>query len=108
MYVYRSAKTGRIVTEAYALKNPDTTVREKVKVTEAPEPPHICKISIGEIARFSKDGEEFLAEIACYEPLEIIEHFVLDGVHATAVKEIALKGWTITPLTRTEVIEHLY
>jgi hypothetical protein len=29
-YIYRDAKTGRIVTEAYAKKHPDTTVRERV------------------------------------------------------------------------------
>lgn len=29
-YIYRSAKTGRIVTEKYALANPDITVREEV------------------------------------------------------------------------------
>jgi phosphosulfolactate synthase (CoM biosynthesis protein A) len=30
-YIYRSAKTGKIVTEEYAKKNPDTTTRETVK-----------------------------------------------------------------------------
>tara|TARA_R110000868_G_scaffold409700_1_gene695706 strand:- start:71 stop:193 length:123 start_codon:yes stop_codon:yes gene_type:complete len=29
-YIYRDAKTGRIVTEAYAKKNPNTTVKEAV------------------------------------------------------------------------------
>jgi len=29
-YIYRDAKTGRIVTEEYAKKNPSTTVREAV------------------------------------------------------------------------------
>jgi hypothetical protein len=29
-YIYRSAKTGRIVTEKWAKKHPATTVREKV------------------------------------------------------------------------------
>lgn len=31
MYIYRSAKTGKIVTEKYAKANPDTVIREKVK-----------------------------------------------------------------------------
>lgn len=30
-YIYRDAKTGRIVSEAYALANPGTTIREKVE-----------------------------------------------------------------------------
>jgi len=30
-YIYRSAKTGRIVTEKWALKHPATTTKEKVK-----------------------------------------------------------------------------
>lgn len=30
-YIYRDAKTGRLVTEAYALAHPNTTVREKVE-----------------------------------------------------------------------------
>lgn len=30
-YIYRSAKTGRIVTEKWALKHPATTIKEKVK-----------------------------------------------------------------------------
>lgn len=30
-YIYRSAITGKIVTAAYAKKNPKTTVRETVK-----------------------------------------------------------------------------
>jgi hypothetical protein len=33
-YIYRSAKTGKIVTEKFALKNPDTTVRETIKPKE--------------------------------------------------------------------------
>lgn len=106
-YIYRSAKTGKIVTEGYALKNPDTTVREKVKVESKPEPV-VTRIALGEIVLFSKDGEEFLAEVVSYEPLEIVEHFILDGVHATAPKDITLKGWTLTPLTRAEIIEALY
>lgn len=30
-YIYRDAKTGRLVTEAYALTHPGTTVRERVE-----------------------------------------------------------------------------
>ena len=30
-YIYRCAKTGRIVTEAYAKAHPSTTVRERVE-----------------------------------------------------------------------------
>jgi len=30
-YIYRDAKTGRLVTEAYALAHPSTTVRERVE-----------------------------------------------------------------------------
>jgi hypothetical protein len=30
-YIYRSAKTGKVVTEKYAKRNPDMTVREEVK-----------------------------------------------------------------------------
>jgi len=30
-YIYRDAKSGRLVTEEYAKKNPSTTVREEVK-----------------------------------------------------------------------------
>jgi hypothetical protein len=33
-YIYKSAITGQIVTEAYAQANPSTTVREKVWVPE--------------------------------------------------------------------------
>lgn len=31
-YIYRDAVSGRLVTEAYALMNPRTTVRERVEV----------------------------------------------------------------------------
>lgn len=30
-YIYRSAKTGRFVTAAYAKRHPKTTVKERVK-----------------------------------------------------------------------------
>lgn len=30
-YIYRSAKTGRFVTAAYAKRHPKTTVRERIK-----------------------------------------------------------------------------
>lgn len=31
-YIYRDAKTGKIVTEEYARRHPSTTVRERVEV----------------------------------------------------------------------------
>lgn len=31
-YIYRSAITGKVVTRAFAIANPTTTVRERVKV----------------------------------------------------------------------------
>lgn len=34
-YIYRSAKTGRFVSEAYAKRHPKTTVRERIKVEQA-------------------------------------------------------------------------
>lgn len=30
--VYRSARTGRFVTKSYAVKNPATTIKQKVKI----------------------------------------------------------------------------
>lgn len=33
-YIYRSAKTGRIVTEKWAKKHPATTVREKTTIRD--------------------------------------------------------------------------
>lgn len=31
-YIYRDAKTGRLVTKGYAERNPDTTVRERIEI----------------------------------------------------------------------------
>jgi hypothetical protein len=31
-FIYRDAETGEIVTEAYAIANPKTTVRERIEV----------------------------------------------------------------------------
>lgn len=31
-YIYRDAETGEIVTEAYAIANPKTTVRERIEI----------------------------------------------------------------------------
>lgn len=33
-FIYRSAKTGRIVTEKWAIHHPATTVKEKVIITK--------------------------------------------------------------------------
>lgn len=71
-YIYRSAKTGKIVTEGYAKKYPDLTTKERVKeprkpkVVKAPEP--VIEAPVEEVV-----------EIAVEEPVsitEVVEVFV--------------------------------
>lgn len=118
MYVYRSAKTGKLVTEKFALNHPDTTIRERVKEekVEAPkaEPKvvsraEVVQIAIGQIVMFSQGEDEFLGELVSYEPLEVVEHTILNGCHVTfPIAITSLKGWKITPLSKAEIVERLY
>lgn len=95
MHIYRSAKTGKIVTEKYAKANPDLVVKEKVKkavekkavekpkvekpvekaVEKVVEPPRYTPM-IGEWCEMS--GK--LITIQNFDPFEAKEWYVMDNV----------------------------
>lgn len=64
---------------------------------------------LGEIALFTSGDSEFLGEIASFDPLEVVEHLLINNCHATLPKEAdSLDGFIISPLSRSEVVELLY
>lgn len=126
--IHKSAKDGKIVSEAFAEANPDTTFEQKVekpkKVMRVPLgetwttgfiiPPDTCLQgsyypSVGEIARFIKGDEVFLAEIQQESPLELVKHDIINHVRRTELMDVhSLEGYVIEPVSRTEIFELLY
>jgi len=102
--IHKSAKSGKIVSEAFAEANPDTTFEQKVE-----KPKKVKEVvverwtpSVGQL--FTKPDSEQVWELT---EDGVVEHLILSGVRATVdvlmeVPEDAL------PLTRAEEIARLY
>jgi len=67
--ITKSAKTGKIVSKKFAEVNPDETYETRVEVPERFLP------MIGE--KFDLNG--LVAEVVSFEPLQVIEHAVING-----------------------------
>lgn len=99
--INKSAKTGKIVSEAFAKENPDTTYTQKKKATPKKVVEKWMPL-LGE--KFDHDGE--ILEIVCFNPLEVNRHFVLNGCQSVERFEIE-KIENAKPLTKSEVFIRL-
>lgn len=103
-----------------AKKETAKTATKKVADVKAPkaaaapkavkEPkPEVYMPMVGVIARFQKGGDNFLGEIQSFDPLELVCHDVINTCHRTELLNVtSLDGYTITPVTRLEVMTELY
>lgn len=71
--IAKSAETGKIVSKKFAEENPATTFETPVKPKKAKEVAYLPML--GE--KFDLDGR--VAEVVCFEPLQVIEHAVING-----------------------------
>jgi len=98
--IRKSAKSGQIVSEEFAKANPDTTIEQviekpikaKKRWTPLVGQPFTVPDS-NQVWELTEDG--------------IVEHFVVDGVHATAEVSMEMPKDAI-PLTRAQEILRLY
>lgn len=96
IYIYRSAKTGKIVSEKYAKANPDLVVKEKVKEAKKTEMVKIANVVTGEPMFVKRDvdepppttwfraGDKFIEVTANGNVL----HWKENGVHCTEATEM--------------------
>lgn len=128
-YIYRSAKTGKIVTEKYAKANPDSVVKEKVKEPRKPRIKQVVEAvheAITEVTGL--ESVPFLAvpnpppEVAPQKPApgffrvygHIIEatpkgnikHWRVDNVHCTEATDMTVEEGE--PMTKQEIYEELH
>lgn len=80
--VTKSAETGKIVSKKFAKENPATTFETPVKPKPAKEIAYLPML--GE--KFELDGR--IAEVVCFEPLEVIEHAVINGCQTQSKFEV--------------------
>ena len=64
---------------------------------------------IGKYCRFTSKDKEFVGIIQSRQPLVIIEHSMLNGVHSETESDLlSLDGWTVELMSQQEVFEQLY
>lgn len=80
--IAKSASTGKIVSKKFAKENPDTTFETPVK-EKKPAPEKFLPM-LGE--KFDLDGK--VAEVVCFEPLQVIEHAVINGCQTQSKLEV--------------------
>lgn len=107
-YIYRSAKTGKIVTEKYAKANPDSVVKEKVK---EPRQPKVAPVEAPVVVEAPVEAPAFgffrvYGHIIEATPKGNIKHWRAGSVHSTEPTDMTVEEGE--PMTREEIYEELH
>lgn len=105
-YIYRSAKTGKIVTEKYAKANPDSVVKEKVKEPKKPKAVEVEAVVEAPVEAPAFGFFRVYGHIIEATPKGNIKHWRQDNVHCTEATDMTVEEGE--PMTREEIYEELH